>query len=137
MFHICKNGISTTVYSSTELTELVHDTVKYYEKRVEELEEKNKQLYVDAKSVVKKDYEQQINNLEEQLKLSYGEFASQKELENYNNFVKKHMHDREISRYNGGRAPYIVPNYTGVGCVKKVVCQICGESEDITDTSVW
>lgn len=42
MFYSCKDDTVTKVYSSTELTELVHNTVKYYEKRVEELEEKNR-----------------------------------------------------------------------------------------------
>ena len=137
MFYSCKDDTVTKVYSSTELTELVHNTVKYYEKRVEELEEKNRQLYADAESIVKKDYEKQINNLQERLSLSYGEFASQKEKEAYDRFEEEHMHDRLSSRYNGGRAPYLIPTGTGVGTNLKVVCPICGESKNITDTSVW
>ena len=137
MFYSYKDGISTHVCSSTELTELVHNTVKYYEERVEELTKKNKQLYADAESIVRKDYEQKIKNLNERLSLSYGEFASQKEKEAYDEFEKEHMHDRLTSRYNGGRAPYLIPTGTGVGTNLKVVCPICGESKDITDTSIW
>ena len=137
MFHSYKDGMNTTVCSSVELTDLVHNTVKYYEEKIEELHDRNKQLYADAKSIVRKDYEKQINNLKEQLKLSYGEFASQKEKEAYDEFEKEHMHDRLTSRYNGGRAPYLIPTRTGVGTNLKVVCPICGESKDITDTSVW
>lgn len=137
MFYSYKDGMSTTVCSSAELIELVHNTIKYYEERVEELEEKNKQLYTNAESIVRKDYEKQINNLKEQLNLSYGEFASQKEKEAYDEFEKEHMHDRLTSRYNGGRAPYLVPTGTGIGIILKVVCPICGESKEITDTSVW
>lgn len=137
MFYSYKDGMSTAVCSSAELTELVHNTVKYYEERVEELKEKNKQLYADAESIVRKDYEKQINNLKEQLSLSYGEFASQKEKEAYNEFEKEHIHDRLSSRYNGGRAPYLVPTGTGIGTFLKVVCPICGVSKDITDISVW
>lgn len=137
MFYSYKDGTSTTVCSSTELTELVHNTVKYYEEKVERLIEKNKQLYANAESIVRKNYEKQINNLEEQLSLSYGEFASQKEKEAYDEFEKEHMYDRLSSRYNGGRAPYLIPTGTGIGTILKVVCPICGESKDITDTSMW
>lgn len=137
MFYSYKDGMNTTICSSAELTDLVHNTVKYYEEKFEELIKKNKQLYAEAESIVRKDYEECINNLKEQLSLSYGEFASQKEKEAYNEFEKKHMHDRLSSKYNGGRAPYLIPTGTGVGTNLKVVCPICGESKDITDTSVW
>lgn len=129
--------MSTTVCSSMELTELVHNTVKYYEEKVKELSEENEQLYEDAESIVRKNYEKQINHLKEQLSLSYGSFASQKELDAYRDFEKQHMHDRLTSRYNGGRAPYLIPTGTGVGTVLKVVCPICNETEDITDIGAW
>lgn len=137
MFYSCKADTITKVYSSTELTELVHNTIKYYEERVEELKEKNKQLYADAESAVRKDYERQIDNLKERLNLSYGEFASRREKEAYDQFEKEHMHDRQTSSYNGGRAPYLIPTGTGIGTMLNVVCPICGESKNITDTSVW
>ena len=137
MFYSYKDGMNTKVCSSDELTELVHNTVKYYEDRVEELKEKNKQLYANAESIVRKDYEQKIKSLNEQLRLSYGEFASQKEKEAYDEFKKEHIHDRHTSKYNGGRAPYLIPTETGIGTILKVVCPICGESKDITDNSIW
>ena len=137
MFYSYKDGMSTTICSSAELTDLVHNTVKYYEECIEELKEKNKQLYADAEAIVRKDYEKQINYLTKQLSLSYGNFASQKEKEAYDEFEKEHMHDRLTSQYNGGRAPYLIPTGTGVGTILKVVCPICGESKDITDNSVW
>ena len=137
MFYSYKDGMNTTVCSSAELTDLVHNTVKYYEEKVEKLIEKNKQLYAAAESIIRKDYEKQINSLKEQLSLSYGEFASQKEKDAYDEFEKEHMHDRLSSRYNGGRAPYLIPTGTGIGTILKVVCPICGESKDITDNSVW
>ena len=137
MFYSYKDGMSTTICSSAELTALVHNTVKYYEEKVEERKKKNKQLYADAESIVRKDYEKQINNLKEQLSLSYGSFASQKELEAYRDFEKRHMHDRLTSRYNGGRTPYLIPTGNGIGTVLKVVCPICNESEDITDIGAW
>lgn len=134
MFYSCMN---TAVCSSAELTELVNNTVKYYEEKVKELAEKNKQLYEDAESIVRKNYEKRINNLKKQLSLSYGKFASQKEKDAYDEFEKEHMHNRLSSKYNSGRAPYLIPTGIGIGTNLKVVCPICGESKDITDTSMW
>ena len=137
MFYSYKDDTVTKVYSSTELTELVHNTVKYYEEIVEELREKNKQLYTDAESIVKKDYEEQINTFKEQLSLSYGQFASKKEKEAYAEFEKEHMHERLTMKIQSGKAPYLIPTYVGVGTNLEVVCPICGEKKNITDMEVW
>lgn len=126
-----------TIYNADELKDHVYNTIKYYEDENKRLREENKQLTEDAISVVKKDYEQHIKYLDERLRLSYGEFASQKELDAYNEFEEEHMHDRRTSRKNGGRAPYLIPTGTGIGTVLKVVCPICGESKDITDMATW
>ena len=131
------NSKRTNIYSSEELQEAVSNTFQYYEDYIERLRNENRRLKENAKEVVENNYKQQIANLEQHLRYSYGEFASQKELDAYENFVNKHMHNRMESAIEGGKAPYIIPHYTGIGCMKKVVCQICGESEDITDTEAW
>lgn len=128
---------SFNVYNSKELQDAVANTFQYYEDYIERLRNENRRLKENAKEVVENSYKQQIANLEQRIRYSYGEFASQKELNAYENFVNKHMHNRMESAIEGGKAPYIIPTYTGFGCVKKVVCQICGKSEDITDTEVW
>lgn len=128
---------SFNVYNSKELQDAVANTFQYYEDYIERLRNENRRLKENAKEIVENGYKQQIANLEQRLLYSYGEFASQKELDAYENFVNKHMHNRMESVAEGGKAPYIIPTYTGFGCVKKVVCQICGKSEDITDTEVW
>lgn len=137
MFYSYKDDAVTKVYSSTELTELVHNTVKYYEEIVEELREKNEQLYANAESIVKKDYEEQINTLKEQLSLSYGQFASKKEKEAYDKFEKEHMHERLTMKIQSGKAPYLIPTHVGFGTNLEVVCPICGEKKNITDMEVW
>lgn len=138
MFYVTDlNDYSATVYDHDELTKMVSDTIHYYEEANKQLIELNNRLTENAEQVVRKDYEKQINDLNERLNLSYGEFASEKELQAYKDFTNRHMHNRAESKANGGLAPYIIPHYTGIGCIKKVVCQICGESEDITDTEVW
>jgi len=127
----------TEVYTAEELRDRVFNTVKYYEQQNEELHKTNQRLIDDAKAIVEEDYKKKIKALEERLRLSYGQFASQKELDAYNDFTKRHMHDRLISKYNGGRAPYLIPTAVGVGTHLKVVCPICGKFEDITDTEAW
>ena len=138
MFYVTDlNDYSATVYDHDELTKMVSDTIHYYEEANKQLIELNNHLTENAEQVVREDYEDQIDYLNERLNLSYGEFASEKELQAYKDFTNRHMHNRAESKANGGLAPYIIPNYTGLGCIKKVVCQICGESEDITDTEAW
>ena len=125
------------VSSAQELSKKVYDTINFYNNRCEELHKANQELHDQAEELVKKEYEKTIANLKERLRLSYGEFASQKEKDAYNQFVEEHMHDRATSKYNSGRAPYLIPTYTGLGPILKVVCPICGESEDITDMEAW
>ena len=138
MFYVTDlNDYSATVYDHDELTKMVSDTIHYYEEANKQLIELNNRLTENAEQVVREDYKDQIDYLNERLNLSYGEFASEKELQAYKDFTNRHMHNRAESKANGGLAPYIIPNYTGLGCIKKVVCQICGESEDITDTEAW
>ena len=55
----------------------------------------------------------------------------------YNKFVNEHLIEREEHKCNGGRAPYIIPNHTGIGTIFKVKCPICGEEKDITDSEAW
>lgn len=137
MFNTYVNGEYTSIYNAKEASKHIFNTINYYEELVAELRQRNKELYNNAEEIVRKDYEDKIKSLEERLRFSYGEFATETELNEYNNFVKEHMHDRETSRYNGGRAPYLIPHYGGIGRILKVVCPICGESKDITDTENW
>lgn len=122
------------IYDEKELSDAVFDTIKWYKDCNKEIAEHNQKLHDDAVSIVRAEYEDQIKYLKERLAMSYGEFASQKEKEAYDQFEKEHMH---ISRYHGGRVPYLIPTGTGIGTHLEVVCPICGEKKDITDTGVW
>ena len=137
MFSTGVNGRYVNIYTAKETAEHIFDTITYYEENNKYLREKNKELHDNAEAIVRKEYEKRITQLEKELQLSYGSFASQKEKEAYNEFEKEHMHNRLSSKYNGGRAPYLIPTGTGIGTILKVVCPICGESKDITDNSVW
>ena len=130
-------GQYENIYNAEELSKLVSDTIEYYKTKADRYMIQNKKLTENAAEIVKKQYEEEINDLKEKLALSYGEFASQKEKDRYLQFEQKHMHNRAELKANGGRAPYLIPTGTGIGVILKVVCPICGESEDITDTEVW
>jgi hypothetical protein len=125
------------ILTAQEASKKIYDTVQFYATRVKKLDKANQELRDKAVEIVKHQYEEEIAALKERLHLSYGEFASQKELDAYNDFTDRHMHDRLTSKYNGGRVPYLIPTGTGIGTILKVVCPICGESEDITDTGAW
>lgn len=125
------------VYSKEELSKAITNTIEYYQHIIDALRETNQRLIDDAEEIVENGYKRDIDELKERLRLSYGQFASQKELDAYNDFTRRHMHDRLTSKYNGGRAPYLIPTALGIGTNLKVVCPICGEAEDITDTEAW
>lgn len=128
---------SSVVYSEKELSTAVIDTIHYYKEQYHRVEEENKKLKDNAYEFVYEQLRNEMDSLREQLRLSYGSFSSQKEKDRYLQFEKRHMHMRAESKADGGRAPYLIPTGTGIGIILKVVCPICGESEDITDTEVW
>ena len=132
-----ETGKLVNVCEPEELSKFVLETVKYYQEKADALQQMNERLKNDAAEVVLHEYERELGYLRNRLNLSYGEFASQKELNAYNQFIKDHMHDRETSKYNGGRAPYLIPTHTGIGTVLHVKCPICGAERDITDTEAW
>lgn len=127
----------TKVYNEEELSTAVFDSIKYYREHTEELQRRNEELHDDALKIVNKELTDKIAVLQHKLSMSYGEFASQKEKDAYNDFEQRHMHQRLTMKIQSGKVPYLIPTYVGVGTNLKVVCPICGESEDITDTEVW
>lgn len=128
---------SSVIYDENELSTAIIDTIQYYKERYNKVKEENKKLTDNAYLTVYEQVREEMDSLREQLQLSYGSFSSQKEKDRYKQFEQKHMHNRLESKANGGRAPYLIPNGTGIGTILKVVCPICGASEDITDTEAW
>ena len=125
------------IYDEKELSDAVFDTIKWYKDCNKEIAERNQKLHDDAEAIVRHEYEAEIAHLKERLSMSYGEFASQKEKDRYDEFEKKHMHQRLTMKIQGGMAPYLIPTGTGIGTHLEVVCPICGEKEDITDLEMW
>ena len=128
---------TTAVYPAEVLSKAVNDTIKWHADREILLQNRVKELETNAKKVMDERLIKEIEELRSRLSMSYGEFSSKKEKDAYEEFVKKHMHDRATSKYNGGRAPYLIPTGVGVGTNLKVKCPICEAVEDITDTEVW
>jgi hypothetical protein len=139
MFYACDTETkqSSVVYDADELATAVTDTIHYYKEQYQRIAKENRKLKDNAYAVVYEQFQNEMDSLREQLRLSYGSFSSQKEKDRYIQFEKRHMHNRTESKANGGRAPYLIPTGAGIGTILKVVCPICGESEDITDTEVW
>lgn len=137
MFWVTDGEHPHKIYDEKELSNAVFDTIKWYKDRNKEIAERNQKLHDDAEVIVRHEYEAEIARLKQRLSMSYGQFSSQKEKDAYNDFTQRHMHERLTMKIQSGKAPYLIPTGTGIGTRLKVVCPICGESEDITDSEVW
>lgn len=137
MFWATDGEHATRIYDEKELSDAVFNTVKWYKERNKEIAKRNEKLHDDAVNIVRSEYEDQIKYLKERLAMSYGQFASQKEKDAYDDFERRHMHERLTMKIQGGKAPYLIPTGTGIGTHLEVVCPICGEKEDITDLDMW
>lgn len=137
MYYTVKNEQVKAIYDEDELAQAVFNTIKWYKDCNKNLALRNQKLHDEAEEVVRHEFEAEIAHLKERLALSYGEFASQKEKDAYKDFEQRHMHERQIMKIQGGRAPYLIPTGTGIGTHLEVVCPICGEKENITDWDVW
>lgn len=125
---------------SQEIVKMISEP---FEKEIARLEAENAELRKNAKQIADKELKNEIEQLKERLELSFGEFASKKELAEYEAFCKKHKHPKQWKRgaeYVAGwvsKFPYVVTEAASVGHLVKVVCPICGAEKDLTDISVW
>lgn len=124
-----------TIYTGEELAKAVENSINWYRSRAEVLEKQNQRLVEDAKAVIEKQLEQKISNLEARLHRCLTELNSDKEVEMYNEFSKKHAECRLHCSYD--IRPYVKQKGTGIGIISIAVCPICGEEKDITDMEVW
>lgn len=117
--------------------ETVDEITKPFRERIVELEQRNQRLLDGAESAKIREMEIVISKLKHDLEMSPITFDSEKEWKAYKKFCKKHEKCQLTNKANGGKVPYIVLNGTGIGTCKKVICQVCGKEQDITDISVW
>lgn len=125
------------LYSAEDLANLVKDSVEYYEQHAKEADERANRTEEEIRTNIQNEFEEENKRLKENLHLSFGQFNSQTELDEYINFCKKHTKCREAFRINEGQMPYVIPTRTAVGWAFDVVCPICNEKKNITDYSAW
>lgn len=117
--------------------ETIDEITKPFRERIAELEQQNQRLLDGAESAKICELGAENEILKKELAMSVVILDSEKELKAYKTFCKKHKRCQLTSKANGGKVPYIVLNGTGVGTCKKVICQVCGKEQDITDIDVW
>lgn len=125
-----------TVYDAKELSEIVYNNIKHYEQLTKEAREKTNKTKEEVKQEVLNEYKAENETLKSQIRRSIVILDSDKELEAYNAFVKKHEKCR-MTKATGSLIPYVMQQGHGFGCCTTVYCQVCGAHEDITDTTVW
>ena len=126
----------------TEVTVTISDAdmlkiTRPYIDAIEDLKSQNERLLNDAKALADEELRRENESLKQRLSLSYGQFSSEKELKAFKAFSKKHAKCRANFKADNGRAPYIIPDGTGLGTCVTAVCPVCGEKKEITDISVW
>ena len=139
MFYSIDNvtGDTKKIYSPNELTQMLNDTFTYYQQETVNARAQANKTHDEVAANIQNKYAEENAHLKEKSKFSYGFFSSEKELEAWRAFCVKHEKCRLQSKHDGGKMPYIIPYGTEVGQRVTAVCQVCGEKENITDTSVW
>ena len=122
---------------ASRLANEVHDTIKRYHGIAQRAIKKAERTKEQVRAEVINEYASENECLRRELKYSVACVHSDRELAAYNQFVEKHEPCRLRYKADGGKMPYVIQFGTGVGVCTKVCCQVCGETEDITDTSIW
>ena len=128
------------IYSKEQAENCFDDCLDYIERleiQNRDLQFRNEILLKEAREIANRELLEENMRLKNKLKLSFGQFSSQRELDDFNEFCEEHLHDRTTSKENGGKNPYVIQEGTGIGLITKVKCPICGEEKDITDIEVW
>lgn len=127
----------TPIYSADDFAQLVHDNIEFYSNQAARATERANLTEEQVRAKIHNEFEKENARLKERLHFSFGFLSSEKELEAWHNFIEKHNKCRLGKKIDGGKMPYIIPYGTGFGQSVTAVCQVCGEQENITDTSVW
>ena len=123
--------------NARRLADAVHDRIIQSYERERDAIERAEKTRDEVKAELVNEFAEENAMLRDDLRLSVARLSSEKELDAYTQFVEKHSECRMRSIADGGKMPYVTQIGTGVGTCTKVHCQVCGESEDITDISVW
>ena len=122
---------------ASRLANEVHDTIKRYHQIAQRALKQAQRTEEQVRAAIVNEYASENAYLRRELQYSVACVHSDKELDAYNKFVEKHSQCRLEFKADGGKMPYVIQYGTGVGVCTKVCCQVCGATEDITDTSIW
>lgn len=122
---------------ASRLANEVHDTLKRYHDVAQRALEIAKRTKDQVRAEIVNEYAHENEYLRRELKYSVACVHSDRELEAYNRFIEQHQACQIKFKADSGKMPYLIQVGTGVGVCTKVCCQICGATEDITDTSIW
>ena len=120
-----------------DLSDEVYKAIMDHHEREEYWHSKAQKNHDEVVAEVRNEYESEISALKDRLRFCVGVLNSDKELDAYNEFCRKHMECRMDTKYHGGMIPYITQYGTGIGVCTTVHCQVCGAKEDITDDTFW
>lgn len=139
MFHIIntESNDMQTIYEPKELVKALKDTLSYYKEQTTNALTEASKTREEAIAEIQNAYAEENARLKEKLKFAFGFFNSEKELDAWRTFCKKHAECGHQYKINGGKMPYIIPYETGIGQCVTAICPVCGEKLDITDIDVW
>ena len=135
-YYVGKNGKFIRILEPQELADNVLQNLLFYKEEMEEARMIAARTQEEIAADIENKFAEENARLNQQLKFSIASVASEKELEEYNNFVSKHLICRQTLS-TGGAAPIIMQHGTGIGVCTTLKCPVCLEEKDITDTSVW
>ncbi len=132
-----EGGEIKEICRADKLANLVKDSIHYYEEDAKAAREKAAKTKEEVAAEIVNEYAEENRRIKSKLDRAVAILASEKELEAYRKFCDEHKQCLSSSRAHWGRVPYVVQMGTGVGVCSRVVCQVCGEEQDITDMDVW
>lgn len=133
---IYKDGKFFEIQDPQDLADTVFENLQYYLENMKEAKERAAMTREEVAREIKNEYAKENRMLNQELKFSIASVSSEKELNDYNAFVEKHLVCRQ-TKATGGALPIISQYATGIGICTKLTCPVCGAEQDITDTSVW
>lgn len=135
-YYVSENGEFLEIYDPPELADIVQKNLQFYRQEMNDAKEKSAKTREEVALEIKNEYAKENRMLNQKLKFSIASVSSEKELNDYNAFVEKHLVCRQ-TKATGGALPIIKQHATGLGMCTKLVCPVCHEEWDITDISVW
>lgn len=131
-----QDGSFTNVYTAKELAKIVRDTVGHYQQSAAEAASRAAKTREEVAADIVNEYAGENQRLKATLSRCVFLLGSQKEMEAFCSFTRRH----EACRKNSILLfpfPFVSQAGTSVGVNTIVVCPVCGKMEEITDVSAW